>query len=426
MPFAEYNYPRNGKIEFEKRTPGDFIAEYIAQTRTWFYYMHAISTALFGHEAFKNVVSTGTILAKDGSKMSKSKGNFTDPLSIIDRYGADALRYYMMTSVVMQAEDLSFKDDDVKDVYQRTINILRNVVTFYTTYADSQSASNVAHVKSDNVLDRWILSRLAELCVEMTDNLEKYDTIRAGKPIRGFVDDLSTWYLRRSRDRFKSENSKDRQESASVMAYVLLELSKLLAPFMPFLAEEIYQKIKSAGGSESVHLEMWPDLRNIHVDSALLEKMKIVREVVTSALEARQKAGIKVRQPLSKLKVKKEKLEPELLNIIADEINVKEVLLDGSIDGEVWLDTELTRELLTEGLVRDIVRGIQDIRKKENLSPNQKISIVVEGNEDAIKMFETFSSMILLPTGVEKVDFSSEKQKYEINLGNLKLSVSVY
>ncbi len=202
MPFAEYNYPFLNKNEFEKRSPGDFVAEYIAQTRTWFYYMHALSVAIFGREPFKNVVTTGTVLASDGEKMSKSKGNFTDPLSIIDKYGADALRFYLMTSVVMQAEDLNFKDDEVKEVYQRIINILSNVLSFYLTYKKETEPKS----DSKNVLDVWILSRLKELNNEITENLERYDTIKAGRPIKVFVEDLSTWYLRRSRDRFKSEN----------------------------------------------------------------------------------------------------------------------------------------------------------------------------------------------------------------------------
>ncbi len=368
MPFAEYHYPFENQSEFEKRTPGDYIAEYIAQTRTWFYYMLAISTALFDHEPFKNVSVTGTILASDGAKMSKSLGNYTDPLALIDKYGADAYRYYMMTGVVMQGEDTLFKDDEVKEVYQRMINILWNTVLFYKLYVPSGPTAEGRH--NENVLDRWILARLAQLHEVVTTNLDKFDTIHAGRPIREFVNDLSTWYIRRSRDRFKSEDKADRELAITTTRFVLLELSKLIAPFMPYLAEQVYKAV--GGPFESVHLEDWSEIKGNKGDAEVLENIRITREVVSLALEQRQKVGIKVRQPLASLEIS-EKLDDEYVVLIKDEVNVKEV----KIGPELKLDTKLTPELELEGQMRDLVRVIQEKRKELNLKPGEMIKLTL-------------------------------------------------
>ena len=386
MPFAEYHYPFENEEEFEKRFPGDFIAEYIAQTRTWFYYMLAISTALFDDRSFKNVVTTGNILAADGSKMSKSKKNYTDPLIIMDQYGADALRYSLMTSVVMQAEDVNFRDEDVKEVYQRLVNILWNVVQFYQTYADPEvrprGSPEVGPLKSENVLDKWILARLSELHKEVTENLDKFDTIRSSRPIRDFVTDLSTWYIRRSRDRFKSEEKEEREAAISTTKFVLLELSKLLAPCMPFLAEQVYKAI--GGPLESVHLEDWSAIKIEKEHSNVLANMRMCREIVSLALEARQKANIKVRQPIATLKISSAKFQSpnndqmsEYLNLIKEEINVKQIEFDGSLEGDVWLDTTITPELELEGRMRDLVRVIQEKRKELGLQPGDKIKLIL-------------------------------------------------
>ncbi len=393
MPFAEYNYPYSNKVEFEKRTPGDFVAEYIPQTRTWFYYMNVVAQALFAHESFKNVVTTGNVLASDGGKMSKSKNNYTDPLILIDQYGADALRYYLMTSVVMQGEDLLFKDDDVKEIHQRMLNILRNVVSFYETY---NTNLNISKKSEKNILDRWIYSRFLELHTEVTESLDKYDTVRAGRPIRGFVDDLSTWYLRRSRDRFKAEGTSS-AEAFQHLTFILLELSKILAPFTPFLAEEIYQKVggKSQSSTASVHLENWPEMKD-HPDKELLENMKKIRKLVTSALELRQKAGHKVRQPLASLTVP-EKFSQELLDIIADEVNVKEVKIkEGS---EMELDTKITSELKEEGMVRDAIRSVQEWRKENNFTPKEIVKYPVP--ESVRNFFKKHAEEIKKVTSVE-------------------------
>ncbi|MFZ2719966.1 MAG: class I tRNA ligase family protein, partial [Minisyncoccia bacterium] len=255
MPFAEYHYPFENKEEFEKRAPGDFIAEYIAQTRTWFYYMHAMGVLLFDRAAFKNVLTTGTIVASDGEKISKSKQNYTDPLILIDQYGADAVRLYMMGSPVMQAEDLRFRDEDVRDAHNRILGLLWNTYTFYKIYEKEYDGSANAR-KSDHVLDQWILALLDETTIEMTAAFESYDTPRAVRAIRAFVDSYSTWYVRRSRERVKSEWH-ERQFALATQRTVLLTFAQLIAPIMPFIAEAIWRGIEGGG---SVHLESWPEV----------------------------------------------------------------------------------------------------------------------------------------------------------------------
>ncbi len=415
MPFAEYNYPFAHKKEFEKRSPADFIAEYIPQTRTWFYYMHVVSNALFGHEAFKNVVTTGNVLAIDGSKMSKSKNNYTDPLILMDKFGADSLRYYLTTSVVMQAEDLAFSDKDVQEIHQRLLNILRNVAVFYETYK-SDSEPKLNH---ENVLDKWISMRLKQLRDETTVNLDRFDSIRAGRPLKQLVDDLSTWYLRRSRERLKM-GGEEGEKALQHLAFILGELSKLIAPFVPYVAEEIYQKVKGKRGLQSVHLESWPEMRDVNVEPDFLAIMSNTREIVTQALELRQEANIKVRQPLASLTIP-ESLPKEFLEILRDEVNVKEV----KVGGDLNLDTNLTPELLAEGLVRDVIRGIQDVRKTEGLNPNQKIKIVAHADKELEKMINSNLSQIKQPTQVSGVSFSREEQKHKIALEKNKLSVSI-
>ena len=377
MPFAEYHYPFENKKVFESRFPGDFIAEYIAQTRTWFYYMHAIAAILFDDVAFKNVLSTGNVLAEDGSKMSKSKGNYTDPLTLLDRVCADAFRFYLMSSVVMQSEDMLFKDEEVKEVHNRLINILANSVTFYELYANPNLSSKLP--KSTHVLDLWVISCLHSLIKEVTEAMDIYDMVRATKPVREFVTDLSTWYIRRSRDRFKAVDNKDKTSALSTTKYVFKELAKLIAPIMPFIAEEIYQKVKNNDGVLSVHLEEWP--KGGKIDEKVLESMEKTRKIVSTALEARSKANIKVRQPLGELKIKNSELGEEFIELVRDELNVKKVTVDKNLSVEIELDLQITPELEEEGRLRDVIRSIQELRKEKGLKPSDKMAYEVPYQE---------------------------------------------
>lgn len=366
MPFAEYHYPFENKQEFEKRSPGDFISEYIAQTRTWFYYLHALGVMLFDRKAFTNVVTTGTILAAGGEKMSKSKKNFTDPYVLFDRYGVDALRYYLMSSVVMQAEDFNFRDEELKEVHNKVVNILRNTKAFYNLYKDAALSPSTG---SRHILDRWILARLGEVTKSTTAAFDAFDTVRATRPLRDFVEDFSTWYVRRSRDRMRDGDA----AALGTMRHVLREFSKLIAPVTPFIADEIFISVRTDADPTSVHLASWPASRFQLPGSSLLMNMEEVRRICSLALEARQKAGIKVRQPLQKLTADTRKLKADFLELIKDEVNVKEV-----VDGEFALDTVITEELKTEGEARDALRAVQDLRKQAGLSPRDAAVLVTE------------------------------------------------
>jgi len=427
MPFAELHYPFENKSEFERSAPGDFITEYIAQTRTWFYYMHAMGVLLFGRRAFEVCVSTGTILAADGEKMSKSKGNYTDPLENLDRYGADAMRLYLMGAPIMQAEDLRFRDEELRDTHNRTIGILWNTFKFFDLYQKEYDGKTDAR-KSEHVLDRWILARLDETVAEMTEAMDAYDTPRTCRAIRGFVDDYSTWYVRRSRERVKSEWH-DKQYSLATQREVLLTLAKLIAPIMPFIAESIYRGIEAGG---SVHLESWPEsasrggffarLFGGGAKDPILDEMAKVRAIVSYALQARDKAGIKVRQPLAKLTIK-ESFSNDLLDVIRDEVNVKGVVV-GNIEGDVLLDTDLTPELKEEGFVRDLIRAIQGARKEAGLQPGENAQVTLTTSQEVQELIAKHAKVISDAThttiafgeasGVQKVG------EYEIGLGIVK------
>lgn len=409
MPFAEYHYPFENKEQFKKRSPGDFISEYIGQTRAWFYYLHAISVSIFGRRAFNNVTVTGNVLAVDGAKFSKSKGNYTDPYLLFDRYGADAFRYYLMCSVVMQGEDLLFRDEDIKEAQNRVVNIFRNTAAFYALYKDNAPLPSSS---SRHVLDRWILARLDTLIREVTNAFERFDTVRATRPLRDFIEDFSTWYVRRSRDRVKGDAATDRMAALGTMRHVLLEFSKIAAPATPFVADEVFRIARTKGDPESVHLAEWPRVSTavlglwrffgpqpIAHSLQLIRDMAEARRLVSLALEARQTAGIKVRQPLAKLTIPT-KLNSTFLDLIKDEVNVKEVA-----KGEFALDTTITEELKEEGSVRDLIRAYQDLRKAEGLMPHQSSVLgVVPEDLSLVQKYVEFIKKSVHASAIERSD----------------------
>ena len=398
MPFAEYHYPFENEKEFKKNFPADFIAEYIAQTRTWFYYMHAIAALLFDSASFRNVVTTGTILAEDGSKISKSKGNYTDPIINLDLFGADALRYYLMSSVVMQAEDIRFVNDEVRQVHSQVLNTLWNSFKFYELYADGEYFHEPR--ASTHILDRWILLRLDELTIMVTEGMNAYDMVRATRPIKEFISDFSIWYIRRSRNRFKGDNQDDKAFAITTTKHVFLELSKLLAPVMPFITEDIYQKIRKPGDPGSVHLENWPTVKkSSSSDKNMLKDMEETRRIVSLALEARSGANIKVRQPLNELRIRNKELGKVFFFLIADELNVKKVTVEENLATEIELDTRITPELEEEGKLRDAIRMIQDFRKKKGLEPQDKMKYEIpDGLKD---LFAKYAENIKKVTNIE-------------------------
>ena len=421
MPYGEKHYPFTNKERFDATFPAQFIAEGLDQTRAWFYYLHVLGGALFRKNAFQNVIVNGIVLAEDGKKMSKKLQNYPDPMEVVDKYGADALRLYLLSSPVMQAENLSFMEKGVDEVVKKNIGRLNNVLAFWKLYDDG----TLRDWKSENILDRWILARLDQLIVESTKGYEAYQLDTATRPVAGFIDDLSVWYVRRSRDRFKaadfsassaslrgpaessavskgtspdsasprlaSEAEKsaleDKRCALATLRYVLHTLARVTAPSIPFFAEYLFQAVRESEDEESVHLAMWPEARataNFIMrllgqgsgDAQLIVAMEAARRIVTQALEAREKAGIRVRQPLASLSVPSGTTLPqEYLSIIADEVNVKRV----EAGKDIALDTNITEELRDEGILRDTIRLVQDARKAAKLKAGERgaVSILI-------------------------------------------------
>jgi isoleucyl-tRNA synthetase len=325
MPFAQDHYPFERPDWMEKNFPADFVVEYIAQTRTWFYYTLLLSTMLFDRVPFTHVVTTGNLNGTDGQKMSKSKGNYPDPWILMNKYGADALRMYLMSSVLMKGEDSNFMEKSVDEIYKKIILRLENCLSFIDMYEVPKQVWGQGEAPTSE-LDRWIIARLSQVVAEMTTGFDGYNTVEATKGINLFVDDLSAWYLRRSRDRFKGDDVMDRTSAGKTLVTVLVEFAKAIAPVMPFIAETVYQKLRTADSKESVHLEAFPTAGE--ANESLLGTMQHVRDTVTLGLEARSKANIKVRQPLAKIAITIDWFDDECLSIIKDELNVKEVVVD--------------------------------------------------------------------------------------------------
>ena len=397
MPFAQLHYPFENREKFEKNYPADFIVEYVGQVRAWFYYVHVVNTALFSDIAYKNVITTGTLAGNDGRKMSKSLGNYTDPNLLMDQYSADSLRFLMLSSPVLAGEDFSLIDKDVSDV-ARKLSMIWNVYDFFTMYAevdgfDSEQAMAVSEFV--NPLDIWLVSRVHQVRNQITEGMEAYNIPAALSSVLEFIDDMSNWFVRRSRRRFwKSEDDQDKLEAYSTLYYVLIYLAKILAPFTPFLAEELYQKMTGAGVvnseiPESVHLLDWPEAGVI--DEAVLAQMAKTREIITAGLAERMKkteseAQIKVRQPLAKLVYAGEKLDDFYEQIIMEEVNVKSVE-----HGETLaLDKTLTPELLEEGKIRELIRFVQAARKKAGLNVDDRIRLMV-----SMEVPETYREMLM-------------------------------
>ena len=397
MPFAQLHYPFENREKFEKNYPADFIVEYVGQVRAWFYYVHVVNTALFSDIAYKNVITTGTLAGNDGRKMSKSLGNYTDPNLLMDQYSADSLRFLMLSSPVLAGEDFSLIDKDVSDV-ARKLSMIWNVYDFFTMYAevdgfDSEQAMAVSEFV--NPLDIWLVSRVHQVCNQITEGMEAYNIPAALSSVLEFIDDMSNWFVRRSRRRFwKSEDDQDKLEAYSTLYYVLIYLAKILAPFTPFLAEELYQKMTGAGTvnsqiPESVHLLDWPEAGEIN--EAVLAQMAKTREVITAGLAERMKkteteAQIKVRQPLAKLVYAGEKLDDFYEQIIMEEVNVKAVE-----HGEALvLDKTLTPELLEEGKIRELIRFVQAARKKAGLNVDDRIRLMV-----SVEVPEAYREMLM-------------------------------
>lgn len=494
MPYAQNHYPFENKEYFEKHFPADFISEGLDQTRGWFYTLTVLAAALFDKPAFKNCIVNGLVLASDGKKMSKSLRNFTDPNEVINKFGSDALRLFLIHSSVVRADDLKYSDDGVRDVLKGILIPLWNSYSFYVTYANIDGISpEKAPENPSNPLDRWILSSAQKLIKNVTEALDAYDLSRAVDPIISFIDELNNWYIRRSRRRFwRSENDNDKNEAYGSLYTVLKILTKVAAPFIPFVTENIYQNLRQENEPESVHLCDYPVYDSSYRDEELEFKMDTVQKAVSMGRSLRYQFNLKIRQPLRSVELvtrnpKEKSVLLEMEDSIREELNVKNVvfhekedelveyrakanfrvlgkelgglmgeaarkiqslgqneilsILDGGVlsldigdrtveltedkiivdrlekehlkvlnEGTltVGLDTLLTKELIQEGQVRDLIRGIQNLRKEKGLDVTDRIRLFVSGTKSMKEGFESFKEFISSETLASEICWVEE------------------
>ena len=470
MPYAQGHYPFENREWFENHYPGDFIVEYIGQTRGWFYTLHVLATALFDRPSFTTCVSHGIVLGNDGRKMSKSLMNYPDPAVVFDTYGSDAMRWYLLGSPILRGNDLMVTEDGLRDTVREILLPIWNTWYFLSLYANAAGASGSFRTDSDDVLDRYVLAKLHDLVESVTTTMDEYDLFGACGSVRSFLDVLTNWYVRRSRDRFWVGE----QAAIDTLHTVLVVLCRTLAPLLPLLTEQVYRALT---GERSVHLTDWPDAASIPADAALVDSMDLVRDVCNAALRLRKERQLRVRQPLASLRVAvvgSARLSP-FTALVADEVNVKSVdlsddvasvagfdlelvpaafgrrlgaatqsvikavragdwqqgpdgvvaggvpLLEGeytlrlvtvgdaasavlsSTQGVVALDTEITPALEAEGLTRDLIRVVQDARKKAGLHVSDRIELtlgVPESVRRRVTAFETLLTEATLTTGL--------------------------
>ncbi|NQT30946.1 MAG: class I tRNA ligase family protein, partial [Deltaproteobacteria bacterium] len=477
MPIAQHHYPyENESLLEDGRFPADYISEAVDQTRGWFYSLHAIATLLFNRRCFSNVICLGLILDAKGEKMSKAKGNVVEPWAVINKYGADALRWYCLTANA-PGNVRRFSEEAVAELSRRFLSTLWNVYSFFVTYANidhfTPGGKEIPVELSE--LDRWIISELNQLIVDVDSGLDGYNPTEAGRRIEGFVDDLSNWYVRRSRRRFwKSESDADKLAAYSTLYECLATLCKLLAPFIPFLAEEMYQNLVCSVFTEapdSVHLTDFPVADESKIDKQLGDDIRLAMKVSSLGRAARSQAGIKVRQPIAEVVVwipgsREEQSLERLKSQILEELNAKDLKfgydyrfeqvaeLDGhgyavaGVEGEidpkkgVWLrtgplvavSTEIPPELLAEGVAREVVRRLQTMRRSAGFDIADHIITYYQGDDyiREIMANKTLAEYIKQETlsrelvdGVPQEGVFTESHKlsgYEISLGVKRLA----
>ncbi|WP_455381481.1 DUF5915 domain-containing protein, partial [Salinispira pacifica] len=511
MPYGQNHYPFENKERFEAGFPAEFICEGLDQTRGWFYTLTVLAAALFDSPAFKHVVVNGLVLAEDGKKMSKSLRNFTDPNEVIDKFGADALRLFLMHSAVVRAEDLKYTDDGVRDVLKSIIIPLWNAYSFFVTYANIDGASPTgAPADPGNPLDRWILSEAERLVAEVTAELDRYDMQRAIDPIVEFIDLLNNWYIRRSRRRFwRSENDLDKEQAYQTLYAVLHTLVAVAAPVIPFITDAIYQNLRQEGSPESVHLLDYPVAREEIRDRELETKMKITRQAVSMGRAIRSLHNLKIRQPLKALHLvtrntEERKILREMEDIIREELNVKEVIfreneedlvvyqakpnypvlgrmlgkdmksaaekisalsprevqglmegttlsidlgtrtLDLTIDQvivqrnerenlkvlnegslTVALDPEVTEDLRQEGLIRDLIRAVQNLRKESGFDVTDRISLYLQADDELQQAVDNYQDYLMNETLAVELQWLRRDDAREVSVGEKSCRIAV-
>lgn len=440
MPFAQFHYPFENKEKFEASFPADFIIEAIDQTRGWFYSLTAVNVALFGKSPWKNLICTGFINAADGKKMSKKLKNYTDPMELMNKTSADSFRFLMLSSPLTNGENFALADKDVMDV-ARKLGMIWNMYDFFTMYAEvdgwefNGDLSDPLHDLT-NPLDVWIVSRLHQLITEVERGLNNYNLQDATKPILPFLDDASNWYVRRSRRRFwKSEDDGDKNDAYRTLHYVLVRLSYMLAPFTPFLAEELYHNL--TGDNESIHLKDW--LPAGEIDNSMLRDMNALRTAVNDGLSKRASEGIKVRQPLASVKLVNTisqdtpaEVAQFLIDIVKDELNVKSVEIVTDSESEpaqpsVVYDLTITPELKREGLMREIVRHVQSARKQAGLQIDDRIVLSISSDDSEISQaIDAFADVIKAETlAVELNSAVDESEKYDAKIEGKLVEISL-
>ena len=440
MPFAQFHYPFENKEKFEASFPADFIIEAIDQTRGWFYSLTAVNVALFGKSPWKNLICTGFINAADGKKMSKKLKNYTDPMELMNKTSADSFRFLMLSSPLTNGENFALADKDVMDV-ARKLGMIWNMYDFFTMYAEVDGwefNGNLSDLLHDltNPLDIWIVSRLHQLITEVERGLDSYNLQDATKPILPFLDDASNWYVRRSRRRFwKSEDDGDKNDAYRTLHYVLVRLGYMLAPFTPFLAEELYHNL--TGDNESIHLKDW--LPAGEIDNSMLRDMNALRTAVNDGLSKRASEGIKVRQPLASVKLintisqdTPAEVAQFLIDIAKDELNVKsvEIVADSeseSVQPSVVYDLTITPELKREGLMREIVRHVQSARRQAGLQIDDRIVLSISGDDSEISQaVDAFADVIKAETlAVELNSAADESEKYDAKIEGKLVEISL-
>lgn len=380
MPYAQDHYPFSNKVEFKKHYPADFIVEYTGQLRGWFYYLHVLGNALFDNNSYKNVVVTGVMMGNDGRKMSKLYGNYPDPRTTIEKFGAESLRLYFMTSKIMNGEDMAISEDEIKDE-SRLLSVLQNSLQYFLTYSALHKWKKSKTKPKLITMDNWILARVKEFEHVLGQSLNDYNFNTASNAIRPFVEDLSTWYIRRSRDRFVAGD----KAALYTIKEVLDRFALAVAPILPFSAERIYQALNNKDGS--VHLEKYPVTAELSSAQAkLIKDMIEVREICSVGNMLRAQAKISLRQPLKQLFIEGStelRKNKHYQQIIIDELNIKKLIFGAPKskkveesrmgDNIIYLDTDIDQELKEEGRLRELIRKLQAARKKAGLNVGQKV-----------------------------------------------------